>query len=690
MMRPSKGAEMTRRSHNDAANFSGNTSSGSPALHKHRDAQQSGGKVRKNQGAAASNADKLDGIGVSSLPASAESTSSSLHLSSYSGHVQLSDLSEADKLKVAKLVQHLIALGADNDNLRKELEATKAASQISMSHKIAESAGMAGVLKAELERKVSEVNDLQTKRLSALDLLARYQQKISELIDEVRSLSRANQDGRLAIERMTQENRSMQMLLESQNQSIVTLREQIASGNNSYRNGSSVVAERLADVEDQLLRRTDALQREESKSQRLEKTVMQLQEQLSAMRLIVQEKDTCIAKLNESVLVMSKENSLAVAARVEASLNRSIATQSSENQLISSHTAYQDQYRVTTATKVSDIPVSIDPVPQTRSYSAFSTSRSGDYHLSNEAHNSLEGPRLTLMPHEPDEKLCAPPLVAPVPPLMKGSVSPPRLHGSESPSPSSSPAFRASQSDVKQHGQTAQNRQNLPLRLELETSNDADRPGILSSVDISSSISHQDEGRWSQDSYDRNRLPIIKSALDALEEPEDEIELKRSNSSTLRPVSNENKAPQAPRARSLAGSRPVSSSAATALTSSLSKNNRKSLTEQTNSKRIRFVSTKSVANAGNPSKKNSAADKRPKARESSSEEALSPSPRGSALSRVVFPESPGGALVREVLEGLDSGKSAMYDPMLFDLLDEMDSTDSTISTIPRLDPLRWH
>jgi hypothetical protein len=611
--------------------------------------------------------------------------------------VQLSDLSETDKQKVAKLVQHLIALGADNDNLRKELEATRAVSEVSMHQKIAESARTASALKAELERKMTEVNDLQTKRLSALDLLARYQQKISELIDEVRSLSRANQDGRLMMERMTQENKSMQMLLESQNQSIVTLREQLASGNNSYRNSSSVVAERLADVEDQLLRRTEALQREESKSQRLEKTIAQLQEQLGAMRLIIQEKDACIAKLNESVLFMSKENSHAVAARVEASLNRSIVTQSSENQSISSFEAYQDLNRANALKKVSEISVASGHVAQTNGYNTSTQAR----HQSN-AYQSSEEPLRTLATHASDETLSVPPLLAPAPPpLIKDSASPPRLHGSEPSPPSSSSAGQTSQSIAKPgERETTQRRRSPPLPLVIETANAADRSGFQSSIDGSSSRSSRDDGRWSLDSYEGSRQLVhqprpLPSALDALEESDDEIEAevpKRSNNSITRSGSNENKAPQLSRARpaSLSGTRPVSSATATAISSSMSKNNRKSAPDQANSKRIRFVSPKSSANTANSNKKGSAAEKRPKSRETLPGEAPSSPSRGSALSRMVFPESPGGALVREVLKDLDNNKSSMYDPMLFDLLDEMDSTDSTISTIPRSDQLPWH
>jgi hypothetical protein len=206
---------------------------------------------------------------------------------------QLSDLNSEDKTKISKLVERVLELGRENDTLVTQLQ--EAGRRRGDDVMVA-----VGVIRSELQQKHDEVAALQAKRLGALQLLRRYQDKVSELADSVRGLQRGDAERKAQLAGYKAELNNLQQLLETQSQTIQSYRMQVSSA--ASKDAGQV------ELEDALRRRGSELKASQSRTLELEESSQQLQEQLSALRGVIHDKDKQIVDLNAQVLKQSVES----------------------------------------------------------------------------------------------------------------------------------------------------------------------------------------------------------------------------------------------------------------------------------------------------------------------------------------------------------------------------------------------
>lgn len=134
----------------------------------------------------------------------------------------LSELSAEDKIKISKLVEKVLELGRENEALKNNMQALQQRREEDVTTAIA-------MIRTELLRKSEEVEDLQSKRLGALELLHRYQIKISDLVVNVRALERRDSESKAQMTSYKTELNNMQQLLETQSQTIQSYRVQMST-----------------------------------------------------------------------------------------------------------------------------------------------------------------------------------------------------------------------------------------------------------------------------------------------------------------------------------------------------------------------------------------------------------------------------------------------------------------------------
>lgn len=202
----------------------------------------------------------------------------------------LAQLSSEEKEKISKLVERVLELGRENEALRASLETARRRREEDIAVAV-------GIIRAELQKKHEEVEDLQTKRLGALELLHRYQQKISELADNLRLLQRRETEHKTQLVGYKTELNNLQQLLETQSQTIQSYRLQVSA--------ASTVGSGRVGLEEVLRKRELDLKAAEANIISLEDNIQQLHEQLSTVRHTVHEKDKQIVELNAVILSLS-------------------------------------------------------------------------------------------------------------------------------------------------------------------------------------------------------------------------------------------------------------------------------------------------------------------------------------------------------------------------------------------------
>ena len=216
---------------------------------------------------------------------------------------QMSDLSEGDKIKISRLVEKVIELGIDNfilllyrhfificffegrqnEVLIKELELSRARRQEDVLNAVS-------ILRAEVDNQSNEIDILKSKRAGALDLLQKYQDKILELVDINRSLTRADAEQKSQLHRFKGELNNMQILLDTQSQTIQSYRLQVSAsgGKEKY----------VSELEEMIQKKTDTCRKQESISRELQRTVDHLNEQNAIINKSIMEKEFKIVELN--------------------------------------------------------------------------------------------------------------------------------------------------------------------------------------------------------------------------------------------------------------------------------------------------------------------------------------------------------------------------------------------------------
>lgn len=199
----------------------------------------------------------------------------------------LSELSAEDKIKISKLVEKVLELGRENEALKNNMQALQQRREEDVTTAIA-------MIRTELLRKSEEVEDLQSKRLGALELLHRYQIKISDLVVNVRALERRDSESKAQMTSYKTELNNMQQLLETQSQTIQSYRVQMSTA--TTKESSHV------ELLEALRKRANELKQAESRATELEANIQQLHEQLANLRSVVHDKDKQLVELNDIIL----------------------------------------------------------------------------------------------------------------------------------------------------------------------------------------------------------------------------------------------------------------------------------------------------------------------------------------------------------------------------------------------------
>ncbi len=515
-------------------------------------------------------------------------------------------------------------LGRINESLCQEVDQLRGRRQEDILNAVS-------VLRAELTSKSNEITDLNIKRRSALDLLSKYQNKISELIEHNRSYVRQDAEQKAQIHRLKSELNNMQTLLETQSQTIQTYRLHSASIGSKDKH--------VDELEGELRKKSEELMKQESIKKDLERSLDQLGEQLVALNKRLLERETTIVGLNAQIARMSfdfKRRTIPNSPRQDAD-----------------HVRKQNQLHDDEASSYSRSAWSSEVVKE-RPREAATPERfvrrnapSGNVEFGGvDFINQLEqlGANRTSNSSMGDH--------------VKSFLSPP---------PSiPSPPRRYSDMDAG-NGRIEAPREKAEGPAATVHNGKAERNGFEMSSPPASSKSEAETKTTAA-----RGLPVQSSRqIDSQEVP-------RAGTAERLDVASR---------RQVA----LTSAAATALSSSAigaAKKAYKETLSQDNSK-VKFTHTSKV-------KVNRKIDKiagktRPKQSLPSNDftdfeydNKLSPNLSAKKRGRAI-PETPGGAFIRDALNSRDS----LYDPALFDLLDDIDASHSTISSISRHGGLMW-
>ena len=203
---------------------------------------------------------------------------------------QLGDLSTPDKAKISKLVEKVLELGREKESLTQQLETLQQSRQDDVLIAV-------GTLRSELQQKNEMVADLHTKRQGALELLQRYQNKISDLAATTRNLKRIDTESKAQLSSLRAELNNLQQLLETQSQTIQSYRLQLSA--------TTMKESGEVELREALRRRTSEAKAAETRTIELEGSMQHLQEQISSLRSVMHEKDKQIVELNNLLFQQS-------------------------------------------------------------------------------------------------------------------------------------------------------------------------------------------------------------------------------------------------------------------------------------------------------------------------------------------------------------------------------------------------
>ena len=517
--------------------------------------------------------------------------------------------------------------GRINESLCQEVEQLRSRRQEDIFNAVS-------VLRAELTSNSNEITELQSKRRSALELLSKYQIKISELVENNRSYVRQDAEQKAQIYRFKSELNNMQTLLETQSQTIQTYRLHSASIGSKDKH--------VDEMEDALRKKCEELKKQESISRDLERSVDQLGEQLVALNKRLLDRETTIVGLNVQIARMSFDFKRRTTPNSPKQDNSQKENQVHDDQVSSYfHSSWNSD-----ATKERNRG-SLTPERFVRQNPAHGNTEFGNVDFISQLERLGVNRTSTSSIGDQGGSFLSPPPSIPSPPRRYSDIDAGtgRIRGERT----------MEQDDESRRGAPGEGK--------------ADRKGI----DASSDIAFTSKSGESNKTVNQGVLVQNSASND----------VKASPNATDR-------LSDAPRRPAI-----LSSAAATALSSSSMRTvkNVKAAHFQ-NDSRVKFSrasklkSTKKVVQSvgkartkqlNSEQSKNSFTGFHEFEDDKLSPQILAPK-RGRAM-----PETPGGAFVRDALNSRDS----LYDPAFFDLLDDIDSSHSTISSISRHGGLMW-